>query len=148
MPLVSIYITNYNYDKYIKQAIESVLNQTYRNIELFIIDDGSQDNSKQIIETYRSLSNITIVYQKNKGLNATNNVAMNLAAGKYFMRLDADDFLEANAIEIMVAAMEADVELGLIFPDYYYVDIDGNITGEEIRHDFEKDVSLYDQPAH
>jgi glycosyltransferase involved in cell wall biosynthesis len=148
MPLVSVYITNYNYDKYIKQSIESVLNQTYKNIELFIIDDGSQDNSKQIIEEYRSITNVTIVYQHNKGLNATNNVAMNLATGKYFMRLDADDFLVPNAIEIMVAAMEADCELGLIFPDYYYVDIDGNITGEEIRHDFEKDVSLYDQPAH
>ncbi|MBL7858472.1 MAG: glycosyltransferase family 2 protein [Cyclobacteriaceae bacterium] len=148
MPLVSIYITNYNYDKYLKQAIESVLNQTHKNIELFIIDDGSEDNSKHIMEEYRYTPHVTVIYQQNKGLNATNNVAMNLATGKYFMRLDADDFLDPYAIETMVAAMDADDELGLIFPDYYYIDADGNIIGEERRHDFETDVSLYDQPAH
>ena len=73
---------------------------------------------------------------------------MRAANGKYIMRLDADDFLELNAIELMSQALERDDELGLVFPDYYYVDINGNRTGEEKRHNFEKDVSLYDQPAH
>lgn len=148
MSLVSIYITNYNYGRYIKQSIESVLNQSYSPIELFIIDDGSTDNSKEIIEGYRNRPNLTIIYQQNKGLNATNNVALGLANGKYFMRLDADDFLDPKAVETMVAAMEKDPDLGLVFPDYYYVDADGLVTGEEKRHDFETNVTLYDQPAH
>lgn len=119
-----------------------------QDFELIIIDDGSTDGSRQIIETYRENPKVTIIYQQNKGLNITNNVAMRVAQGKYLMRLDADDYLVPEALEKMVALLEADEELGLVFPDYYYVDAEGNITGEERRHNFEKEVSLYDQPAH
>ncbi|WKK79842.1 glycosyltransferase [Marivirga arenosa] len=147
-PLVTVYITNYNYEKYLQKAIESVLVQTMQNFELYIIDDGSTDKSKNIIESYRDHESISIIYQKNKGLNITNNVAMRAANGKYLMRLDADDFLEKEAIEKMSLALEKDDELGLVFPDYYYVDAEGNKTGLEQRHNFEKEVSLYDQPAH
>ncbi|SMG53003.1 Cytidylyltransferase [Marivirga sericea] len=147
-PLVTVYITNYNYEKYIEKAIESVLSQTMESYELFIIDDGSTDNSKTIIDRYRNNDNISIIYQQNKGLNITNNVAMRAANGKYLMRLDADDFLEKEALKKMSQALENDEKLGLVFPDYYYVDADGNRTGIEQRHNFEKEVSLYDQPAH
>lgn len=147
-PLVTVYITNYNYERFIRQSIESVLAQSLQDLELVIIDDGSTDASRAIIEDYRDRDGITIIYQQNKGLNITNNVAMRVAKGKYLMRLDADDYLVADALERMVAPLEEDDELGLVFPDYYYVDADGNITGEERRHNFEKEVSLYDQPAH
>jgi glycosyltransferase involved in cell wall biosynthesis len=147
-PLVTIYITNYNYGKFIRKSIESALEQTLHDFELIIIDDGSTDNSKEIIEEYRANPKVAIVYQKNKGLNITNNIAMRLAKGKYLMRLDADDFLEPSAIEVMSARLETDESLGLIFPDYYYVNAENVRTGEERRHDFEKEVSLYDQPAH
>lgn len=148
MPLVTVYITNYNYQKYIDQSIKSVLNQTLQDFELLIIDDGSTDDSKTIIESYRDHPQISIIYQQNKGLNITNNVAMRAAKGKYIMRLDADDYLEPNALEVMSNVLNSDESLGLVFPNYYYVDKFGNITGEEKRHNFEKEVSLYDQPAH
>jgi len=147
-PLVTVYITNFNYGKYIKQAIESLLNQTLQNFELIIIDDGSTDNSKEIIETYASNNKIQIIYQQNKGLNITNNVALKIASGKYIMRLDADDYLENNALQVMSEILEADETLGLVFPDYYLVDEDGNILHTEQRHSFEKDVTLLDSPAH
>lgn len=147
-PLVSVYITNYNYERFIEQSIQSVLQQSLNDWELIIIDDGSTDNSKEIIERYREDERVTIIYQQNKGLNITNNVAMRVARGKYIMRLDADDYLTPNALERMSEALEGDDSLGLIFPDYYYVDAEGNITGEEKRHNFEEEVSLYDQPAH
>lgn len=147
-PLVTIYITNYNYSNFIIQSIESVLNQTLSNFELFIIDDGSTDNSKELIEKYRYHEKITIIYQQNKGLNITNNVAMRVSNGKYLMRLDADDFLEPQALEKMNLILEKDDKLGLVFPDYYYVDEFGTRIGQEERHNFEKEVSLYDQPAH
>ncbi|MEQ8476377.1 glycosyltransferase [Fulvivirga sp.] len=147
-PLITIYITNYNYEQFLRQSIESVLKQSLQDFDLLIIDDGSTDGSKAIIEEYRENNKVSIIYQQNKGLNITNNVAMRMANGKYIMRLDADDFLEPTALEVMSAVLEADEELGLVFPDYYYVDIDGNKTGEEKGHNFEKEVSLYDQPAH
>lgn len=147
-PLVSVYITNYNYERFIRESIKSVLSQTLQDFELIIIDDGSKDGSREIIEEYRENDKVTIIYQQNKGLNITNNVAMRVAKGKYLMRLDADDYLVKDALEKMVALLEADDDLGLVFPDYYYVDAEGNKTGEERRHNFEKEVSLYDQPAH
>ena len=147
-PLVTVYITNYNYGAYIEQSIESVLIQSFQDFELLIIDDGSTDNSKDIIEKYRSLEKVQIIYQQNKGLNITNNIAMRAARGKYLMRLDADDFLENAALELMTEVLEQNSDIGLIFPDYYYVNAEGQRIGEERRHNFEKEVSLYDQPAH
>lgn len=147
-PLVSVYITNYNYERFIEASIRSVYNQSLKDWELIIIDDGSTDGSRDIIEKYREDDRVTIIYQQNKGLNITNNVAMRVAKGKYLMRLDADDYLVDTALEKMSQALEADDELGLVFPDYYYVDAEGNKTGQEKRHNFDKEVSLYDQPAH
>jgi CMP-N-acetylneuraminic acid synthetase len=147
-PLVTIYITNYNYEKYIEQSIQSVFAQTLQDFELIIIDDGSTDNSRALIEQYRDKEGVTIIYQQNKGLNITNNVAMRVSRGKYIMRLDADDYLTETALEDMSRLLEENDALGLVFPDYYYVDAQGRKTGEERRHNFEKEVSLYDQPAH
>ena len=147
-PLVSIYITNYNYGSYIKEAIESVLNQSFKDIELIIIDDGSTDNSREIIESYAHLNNTRIIFQKNKGLNVTNNIAMRLAHGKYLVRLDADDYFSEDAIEKMCLKLESDSQLGLVFPDYFLIDTLGDVIAKEQRHAFDKDVSLLDQPAH
>lgn len=146
--LVTVYITNYNYGRFIEQAIQSVLGQTYKKFELLIIDDGSNDGSHQIIERYRNLENVRIIYQNNKGLNASNNVAIENSNGKYLIRLDADDFFEPSALGVMISLLEADPELGLVFPDYYYVNNEGERTGQERRYHFDDEVTLYDLPAH
>ncbi len=148
MPLVTVYITNYNYGKYLQQAIESVLNQTFQDFEVIIIDDGSTDNSKQIIESYSDHEKVKIIFQKNKGLNITNNIALRVANGKYIMRLDADDYLDSNALLVMSNMLENNPELGLVYPDYYLVDAEGNIMNVRKRMAMTKEVSLPDQPAH
>src|SRR5690606_38450646 len=135
-PLITVYVTNYNYGKYIRQAIESVLSQSLQDFELIIIDDGSSDNSKEIIEEYSSWSNIHIIYQRNKGLNITNNVALKASKGKYIVRLAADDFLHSHALAEMSSVLERDNGLGVIFPDYFLVDAEGNRLSEIKRHDF------------
>ncbi len=147
-PLITVYITNYNYENYIRTAIESVLNQTLKDFELIIIDDGSSDGSQDIIEEFAGLEKVSIIYQKNRGLNITNNVALMASMGKYIVRLDADDFLEVSALELMSEALEKDPELGLIFPNYFIVDMEGNVISEIKRHDFSTEVNLLDQPAH
>jgi glycosyltransferase involved in cell wall biosynthesis len=146
-PLVTVYITNHNYGKYIKQAIDSVLSQKFRHFEIIIIDDGSTDDSKNTIETYRNDPKVTIVYQENKGLNVTCNIALKLSRGKYIMRLDADDCLDENALLVMTDMLEREEELEMVFPDYYLVDEKGDIISQQRRHDF-REVKLLDQPAH
>lgn len=146
-PLITVYITNHNYGNYIDQSIRSVLNQTLKNFELIIIDDGSNDNSKKIIKKYKNKKNIKIILQKNKGLIVSNNLALRLAKGKYIMRLDSDDWLDPHAIEIMSNILEQNKKIGLVFPDYFEVDKNGKILKLVRRHNFKK-VKLLDQPAH
>lgn len=148
IPLVTIYLVNYNYSSFLANSIDSVINQTYQNLEFIIIDDGSTDNSKEIILEYKKkYPNIINIFQENKGLNITNNIALKKAKGKYIMRLDADDWLDEHAIELLVNMLERNKDAGLIFPDYYEVDTEGNFLQLIRRHDFEK-VSLLNQPAH
>lgn len=147
-PLVTVYLTNHNYGRYLRQSIDSVLAQTFTDYELIIIDDGSTDESREILHEYEGRPRTRILLQENKGLNATNNVAINAARGAYVMRLDADDFLDPNALLVMVNVLQADPALALVFPDYYYTDASGRVTGQERRHDFQREVTLLDQPAH
>lgn len=147
-PLVTVYVTNYNYARYVAQSIDSVLAQTFRDFELIVIDDGSTDGSRDIIRRYERNPQVRIFFQENKGLNATNNIAVAAARGQYVMRLDADDYLDPNALLVMSSILEGNLEVAMVFPDYYYVDNLGNITGQERRHNFDQDVTLLDQPAH
>ena len=147
-PVVTVYITNYNYARYIEQSIQSVLKQSYQDFELIIIDDGSTDGSRAIIDRYVGDPQTRVIFQENKGLIASNNIAVHAARGNYVMRLDADDYLDESALLVMVNAIEQSGDYALVFPDYYYVDADGQVTGQERRHDFQKEVLLLDQPAH
>ena len=146
-PLVTVYVTNHNYGKYINKAIKSVLEQSLKNFELIIIDDGSKDNSKKIIDKYKNNKKITTIFQKNRGLIVSNNLALRLAKGKYILRLDADDWLDLHALEIMSSILEKNSKIGLVFPDYYIVNKNGEIIESVRRHNFKK-VKLLDQPAH
>lgn len=146
-PLVTVYITNHNYGRFIEQAIQSVLNQTLRDFDLIIIDDGSTDNSREIIERYADHEKVITIFQQNRGLNVTNNIALRAARGRYIMRLDADDYLDENALMVLAGVLDRNPDVGLVFPDYFLVDEDGAILEVMRRHDFEE-VTLLDQPAH
>lgn len=146
-PHVTVYLTNHNYGRYIARAIDSVLAQTMQDFELIVIDDGSTDDSRSVIERYTSNPKIVTVFQENKGLNVTNNIALRAARGEYVIRLDADDWLDPHALQVMSAMLDRDAGLGLVFPDYYTVDVEGRVIEMVRRHDF-ADVDLHDQPAH
>ena len=148
MPKVTVYITNHNYGSFLEQAINSVLSQSFEDLELIIIDDGSNDNSREIIKKYKSNPKIKTIFQKKKGLNASNNVALKEAKGDFLVRLDADDFLEKCAVENMYELLNKNQEVAMVFPDYFNVNKSGKIINRVFRHDFNKEVSLLDQPAH
>jgi CMP-N-acetylneuraminic acid synthetase len=147
LPKVTVYIVNHNYGRFLPRAIESVLNQSLQDFELLIIDDGSTDDSQAIIERYVGHPKVFPIFQQNKGLTVTNNIAMRKARGRYIMRLDADDWLDENALTVMAGAMDQNDALGLVFPDFYLTDESGQIIELVRRHDF-REVTLLDQPAH
>lgn len=147
-PLVSVYLVNHNYGRFLQQAVDSVLAQDLDEFELIIIDDGSTDESHELLTRLELNKGIQVVRQHNKGLTVTNNIALKLSTGKYVMRLDADDFLDEKALRILSSKLESDPDLALVFPDYYEVDETGALLSEVRRHDFESEVTLLDMPAH
>src|ERR1700749_4411087 len=92
-PLVTVVIACYNHEKYIRQSIESVINQTYKNISFYVIDDGSKDKSFEIIEELSKKYGFVAIRQENKGLCATINYSIKeYARGKYISFLASDDY--------------------------------------------------------
>lgn len=104
---VSIVIPNFNAENYISNCIESVLNQTYENIEVIIIDDGSTDRSWNIIKEYKKIyPNIIIQQQENMNASIARNKGIDLATGDYIIFLDSDDELFNEGIEVLVNSIE------------------------------------------
>ena len=98
--LVSIIIPVYNVDKYISSCIESVINQTYKNIELILVDDGSSDKSGEIIDNYiEKDSRIKVIHKKNSGVSAARNTGIDVARGDYICFADGDDWLMEDYVE-------------------------------------------------
>lgn len=117
--LVSVIIVVYNGEEYIKEAIESVLNQTYKNIELIVADDGSTDNTAEIVKNY---SNVKYIYQKNKGEGSARNLGMSIASGEYFAFLDADDLYKEGKIEKQVKILKENPHIDVVYNDLEVVD--------------------------
>lgn len=105
-PKVSVIITCYNYGEYVEESIRSVWAQTYKNIELVVINDGSTDDSDDVIQRLKAQNDFQYVAQENVGIIATRNKGMSLAKGDYVMQLDADDWLDKTYIEKCVTAAE------------------------------------------
>jgi len=104
-PLVSVLLPVYNGSRYLRKAIDSILGQTFRDYEFVIIDDGSADNTMEIIKSYRD-ERIRAIHQNNKGLAATLNIGIVLCNGTYIARMDSDDISMPTRLEKQVTYME------------------------------------------
>ena len=104
--LLSVIIPVYNVEPYLEQCLDSVVNQTYKNLEIICINDGSTDNSLKILEKYQKKDNrMKIIDQKNKGVAAARNAGLDAATGEYITFVDSDDYLELNAYEEAMKVM-------------------------------------------
>lgn len=116
---LSIIIPAYNVEKYIERSINSVSNQTEKEIEIIVINDGSTDKTKEIIEELQKKDKrIILVNKKNGGLSSARNIGIDLAKGKYICHLDGDDWIEARAYEKMLNLAEEE-NLDIVVSDYY-----------------------------
>ncbi len=112
-PLVSVIIPVYNGERYLAEAIESVLSQTYRPIEVIVVDDGSTDDSADVAQRY--VPPVRYYYQSNSGLGATQNKGINLAEGSLFAFLDADDVWVADKLTRQTSDFNANSKLDMVF---------------------------------
>ena len=123
-PKVSIVIPTYNHARYICFALDSVINQGYANVEVFVIDDGSTDSTADLVKPY--LSKINYVYKENGGTPSALNLGLSLATGKYICWLSADDVLIGEKVSRQVGLMESDPCLGFSYTSFVVIDGNGN----------------------
>lgn len=112
--LISVIIPTYNYGKYIEEAIQSVLQQDYAPLEILIVDDGSTDNTREIVKPYLT-DNVRYFYQENKGHAAARNFGIRQARGEYIAQLDADDLYLPHKLSRQMAYMKAHPECEIVF---------------------------------
>lgn len=146
MDKISIIVPVYNAQKYLKKCIDSIINQTYKNIEILLINDGSKDNSLKICKEYEKKdSRIIVIDKQNKGVSNTRNVGIKKSTGDYIVFIDSDDWLELDAIETMYNIIK-DKNLDMVRFNYQINGIPQNsYTNVE---DFEKNILNGNIPAY
>lgn len=110
--LVSIIVPIYNVEKYLHRCVDSIIKQTYENIEIILVDDGSPDNCPRICEEYAKRDNrIKIIHKNNGGLASARNAGMKMSKGDYILFVDSDDWINENTVEdLLIIAVENDVD--------------------------------------
>lgn len=144
LPLVSIVIPTYNNGAVVCQAIDCSLNQTYKNVEIIVVDDGSSDDTEVLLrEKYQD--KIIYIRQKNKGTGGARNTGIRNSSGKYLQFLDADDLLDPDKINIQMNQLQSTPEKSLSYCDYSCCDInDMTVTYARISPVLQKEKPFND----
>ena len=136
-PLVSILLPVYNVELYLPQCLDSVLNQTYTNLQIVLIDDGSIDKSLQLCQEYAAKDNrIEVYHQENQGVATTRNHLLKKVKGEYVLFVDSDDWIELDMVEFL---------LGKIFDNDVDMVTCTNIVNDNLRTDSVKSTKVYNQ---
>jgi glycosyltransferase involved in cell wall biosynthesis len=120
--LVSIIIPSYNHAQYVGAAIQSVLDQTYDSVEIIVVDDGSTDNTRQVVGDFGEA--VRYIWQENQGLSAARNTGICAARGELIGVLDADDLYEPEFVATLTAVVQTDPDAAAVYCAYQYVDAD------------------------
>ena len=127
-PLVSVLIAAYNEEDWIEKALESIVSQTYKNIEIIVVDDGSTDDTLKILETKRQEDRrINIITQENKGLTRSLNIGISKCNGKYIARMDADNISRKDRIQKQVTFLTKNADYTVVGSWRKEIDEKGNI---------------------
>ena len=126
MKLVTVIVPIHNVEKYLTQCLDSIINQTYRELEIILVDDGSIDNSYNIANQYLAKdTRIKLYHQSNQGVSAARNYGFARASGDYILFVDSDDFIELNLIECSVNDLEKQ-DVDMVIFSYRYADFENN----------------------
>ena len=150
-PKVTVYVPCHDYGRFLAQAVDSVLRQSWDDWELIVVDDGSTDETAAIADGYRARLGDRLRVLRHtpaRGLRACANLALEAARGDYVMRLDADDFLDESALLVLATYLDRHPDVALVYPNYTYVDEQGAVLGVEQRKRIGEEVALLDLPAH
>lgn len=143
IPKVSIIIPVYNVEKYLNKCLDSALNQTIDNFEVIAIDDGSIDNSLNILYQYKErYNNLIVISQANKGVSKARNVGILRASGKYIYFLDSDDYIDLDTLEICFSECENNNLDILYFDAEVKIDSESNIKKDKFKFNYSRGENL------
>lgn len=118
-PLITIIIPVYNVEQYLRRCLDSIVSQTYTNLEIILIDDGSPDNCPQICDDYAAKDNrITVIHKKNGGLSDARNAGLDVCKGKFISFVDSDDWIDKNYVKVLfdlLTETNTDIAIGNFF---------------------------------
>ena len=152
-PLISAIIPVYNAEKYISKCIESVQNNSYKNLEIIIVNDGSKDNTKQVIESFCNDERIVLINKENGGVSSARNAGIDNSTGEFITFIDADDYISEDYFETLLNAFDAETDI--VCCRHLCVDKQGNdltvkyfcpetsfsLTGQDIADNYFKYVT-------
>ncbi len=131
-PLLSVIVPVYKVEKYLQRCLDSIINQTYKNLEIILVDDGSPDNSGKICDEYAQKDKrIKVIHQKNKGQGAARNAGIIASKGELITFIDSDDWIECNMYEIMISKL---LQYNLDIIKCAIVETDGSKIKRELNH--------------
>lgn len=149
-PLVTVGLPVYNDENYVRLAIESIIKQTYKNWRAIIIDDGSTDNTLNIIKEYQADGRITLISGENLGLVARLNQLIDLCETKYYFRMDSDDIMHPERLQMQVEIMETNPDIDVLGTNAFTIDENNYVIGIRAEYNdktFLKKVKSFIHPT-
>lgn len=138
--MITVIIPVYNVEKYLKQCLDSVFNQSYKSLQVIIVNDGSKDNSKKIIDEYKENYDFIYLEQQNKGVSEARNLALKYVEGEYILFVDPDDYLELDCLELMYKkAIKTNSDI--VISNYMNI-FDADIKGTDFSSKIELDENV------
>lgn len=144
---VGVIVTAHNYGKYLPQCLDSVLKQTYKNFELIVVNDGSTDDTANILERYRRNypEKIKVITLDGAGLAKACNTGIKESKGEYVIRLDADDYFDENILLVESNILDNNPNVHMVYPDYYIINKHGEIIDSYRLSKVNDEVKLLDR---
>lgn len=139
--LVSVVIASYNMGRYLPLATQSVLSQTYSNIELHVVDDGSTDETKKVVDKFKNDARFHFHYQRNGGQASAKNKGIRASKGKYIGFLDADDMWTPDKLEKQVPCFAEKPDLGVVYTNFIYMNESGQTLHTPPRQYFSGNIT-------
>lgn len=142
--MISVIVPVYNVEEYLDECVESIVNQTYQDIEIILVDDGSPDNCPQMCDAWEKKDKrIKVIHQANGGISAARNAALDIACGEYISFVDSDDFLEATALEYLHKLI-VEYNVPMVIGRYRRVSENGEYD-KEVLSDDKIEVAVLDE---
>jgi glycosyltransferase involved in cell wall biosynthesis len=137
-PRVSVVLPTYNQAEYLPQALDSVLNQTWRDYELIVVNDGSTDDTPRILHEYQRRYGFAVIHQENQKLPRALNTGFRLARGQYLTWTSSDNVMLPHMMGVLVDALDFNPQVGLVYADWEVIDEHGTVIGVVQTFDFDR----------